>query len=468
MSINKKWMITIGITLAIWFAPMPAGLKPQAWQLFALFVGTITGFILQPLPIASISFIAITITALLKVLTPAQALSGFSNGTIWLIVSAVLFSTGFIKTGLGRRVAFTLIEKIGDSTLKVTGAIIISDLILAPATPSNTARVGGVLYPIMRSLTSAFGSEPDSDESRKKFGAFLMQAVYNADAAVCAMFMTAVANNPISVILAKQTANVELSWGLWALAASVPGVISLIVVTLVLYKIYPPTLKKIPEAKGLARKELADMGAMAKEEKIVILCFIGALVLWATSGITKIDATLVAMLAVSVMLFTQVLNANDILGAKTAWDTLIWMGVLVGMANFLGSLGFIPWFSKAVAGMLGGVSWMVALTILLIVYMYSHYGFASLSAHVSAMYAPFLAVAIAAGAPPYFAALTLAMVASLCLTLTHYGTGTSPILFGSGYVTQTEWWRNGFIVSVINLVIWVGVGGAWWKVLGLW
>lgn len=468
MSTNKKWLITISITMAIWFAPMPEGMKPQAWQLFALFVGTITGFILQPLPIASISFIAITITALLKVLTLPQALSGFANGTIWLIVSAVLFSTGFIKTGLGRRVAFALIKKIGDSTLKVTCAIIISDLILAPATPSNTARVGGVLYPIMRSLTSALGSEPDSDESRKKFGAFLMQAVYNADAAVCAMFMTAVANNPISVVLAKQTANVDLSWGLWALAASVPGIVSLVVVTFVLYKIYPPTLKLIPEAKILARKELESMGAMSKDEKIVITCFIGALLLWATSSVTKIDATLVAMMAVSAMLFSKVLDLNDLVGAKTAWDTLLWMGVLVGMANFLGSLGFIPWFSTAVANMMGDVSWMVALMVLLAVYMYSHYGFASLSAHVSAMYAPFLAVAIAAGAPPYFAALTLAFVASLCLTLTHYGTGTSPILFGSGYVTQAEWWRNGLIVSILNMIIWVGVGGVWWKFLGLW
>lgn len=468
MTKNQKWLVTVAIAAIIWFSPMPAGLKPQAWHLFALFVATIAGFIMQPVPIAGVALVAITATAILNVLNPTQALSGFADGTVWLIVAAVLFSKGFIKTGLGRRVAFSLIKAIGDNTLKVAGAMVVSNLVLAPAIPSNSARVGGVLYPIMRSLASAFGSEPDSLESRRKFGAFLMQTSYHGDAAVCAMFMTAMAANPLMVVLAKQTVGIDITWATWTMAACVPGIVSIIVVTFLLYKIYPPTLKDTPEAKVMAIKELDAMGPMTKAEKIVVACFIGAIILWATSGITKMNSTIVAMLAVSVMILSSVLTVDDVVGEKTAWDLLIWMGVLVGMANFLNKLGFIPWFAKLVAGALGGMSWVVALTILLVVYCYSHYGFASLSAHAAAMYAAFLAVAVAAGAPPFFAALTLAFVANFCLSITHYGSGTAPILFGSGYVTQGEWWKFGFIVSVVNLFIWVLVGGAWWKVIGLW
>lgn len=166
----------LAVGAAIWFFPVPDGLKPAAWHLLAIFIATILGFILQPLPIGSIAFMSVTFTALVGVLKPAEALSGFSNGTIWLIVSAFLFAKGFIKTGLGRRIAYVLIRKMGDSTLKLGYTIVLSDLIISPATPSNTARAGGIIFPIVRSLATAFDSEPGP--SSRRVGAFLMQTAY--------------------------------------------------------------------------------------------------------------------------------------------------------------------------------------------------------------------------------------------------------------------------------------------------
>jgi DASS family divalent anion:Na+ symporter len=73
-----------------------------------------------------------------------------------------------------------------------------------------------------------------------------------------------------------------------------------------------------------------------------------------------------------------------------------------------------------------------------------------------------------AGAPPVLAALVLAFFSNLFAGMTHYGTGPAPVLFGTGYVELGTWWRMGLLVSVVNIVIWVGLGGLWWKVLGLW
>jgi divalent anion:Na+ symporter, DASS family len=450
----------------IWFAPVPAGLKPQAWQLFAIFVTTILGFILQPLPIGSVAFVAVTFSALSGVLKPAEALSGFSNNTIWLIVSAFIFAKGFIKTGLGRRIAYLIIKAIGNSTLKLGYAIVISDFIMSPATPSSAARAGGILYPIVRSLNSALGSEPGA--TARKVGAYLLQTEYHGNAITCAMFMTSMAGNPLIALLALKTLNIEITWGQWALAAIVPGLISLLVVPYFLYKVYPPELTHLPQAKEMATEELTKMGPLSWSEKIIAGVFCGALLLWSTSQYTKIDATVVAMLGVSVMMLTNVIVWKDVLEEKGAWDTMIWMGSLVALADYLSKLGFIPWFAKAVSASIVGIPWIPAFGILLLIYVYSHYAFASLTAHITAMYAAFIAVAAAAGAPPYLVVLALAFMSNLCMSLTHYGGSPAPIFFGAGYIDQGTWWKLGFMVSVVNLIIWVGLGGIWWRILGLW
>lgn len=473
---NKKLLyslITIGIGAIIWFLPVPEGVKPQAWHLFAIFVATILGFILQPFPMGTVALVSITFTALVGVLSPAEVLSGFSNTTIWLIVSAFLFARGFIKTGLGRRIAYQFMKLWGGSTLSLGYSLVASDLVISVATPSNTARAGGILFPIARSLCTALESEPGA--TARRFGAFMMPTVYQGNTITSAMFMTAMAGNPLAVELAKKTLKVNISWFDWAAAAIVPGLISLIVVPYVLYKLNPPEITKTPEAKKIAAQELEKMGPMSKAETIVAAVFVGALLLWAMAGLKNslpwvpaVDATIVALMGVGTMLLTNVLTWKDVMQEEGAWDSMIWMGSIVALADFLSKLGFIPWFAKTVSASIVGIAWLPALMLLLVVYMYSHYGFASLTAHITAMYTAFTAVAVAAGAPVMLAALAFAFLSNLCMSLTHYAAGPAPIYFNAGYVDQATWWRLGFIVSVINLIIWVGLGSFWWKVLGLW
>jgi DASS family divalent anion:Na+ symporter len=462
----RNGLIAVAVGVIIWFLPAPAGLKVQAWHLFAIFVATILGFILQPLPIGAIAFISLGLAGLLNVLKPAEILTGFGNTTMWLIVSAFLFAKGFVKTGLGRRIAYKIMAAIGDSSLKLAYAMALSDLVISPATPSNTARGGGILYPIVRSLSSAFGSEPG--ETSRKIGAYLMKSTFQANTITSAMFLTSVAPNSLVAALALQTSKVQLSWGTWALAGVVPGLIALAIAPYVIYKLYPPEITKTPEAKVIANQELEKMGPTTWGEKVVAGTFILALILWSTSSFTKIDATVAAIVCVGVMLLGRALEWKDVLEEKGAWDTLVWMGGLISLATALDKVGFIGWFSKLIGASLAGFSWEVALGILLLVYMYSHYAFASLSAHVTAMYAAFLAVSVAAGAPPFLAAMGLGVISALFGGLTHYATGPAPIYFGAGYIPQGTWWKIGFIISVINLIIFIGFGSIWWKVVGLW
>ena len=461
-----RGLSVLGILAVLWFFPVPQGLDPKAWKLFAIFVATIAGFIIQPLPIGAIALIGVTFSSMTGVLRMGDALSGFSNATIWLIVAAFLFATGFIKTGLGRRIAYLLIERFGNSTLKLGYVFAVCELIFGPATPSNTARAGGIIYPIVASLSNAYDSHPDSNPRR--IGSYLFLNEYQMNVISSAMFMTAMTGNPMIADFASKVLGIHISWGLWALAASVPGIISMLVIPYFLYKVYPPEVKKTPEAKALATEELSKMGKLSKDETVLAGIFLLALVLWATATYTGLNATAVALFGVSLMIIAGIVKWNDVIENKSAWDTLVWMGTLIGMASFLVKFGFIAWFSKAVSAGLVGIPTVQAFILILVVYMYSHYGFASMVAHIVALYSALVSLAVTAGVPPYVAALSLGYMSSLCGSLTHYAAGPAPIYFGAGYVDQGTWWRLGFYISIINLVIWTGIGSMWWKVLGLW
>ena len=456
---------TFLVAAAIWYLPPPAGVTAQAWHLLALFAATIIGLILQPLPMGAVVIIGTMATALTGTLTPAEALNGYANATVWLIVAAFLFARAFSKTGLGRRIAYWFIRAFGRRTIGLGYALALSDLVLAPTIPSGAARTGGVLFPVVRGLAATYNSEPGPTAGR--IGRFLMLNSYHAHDVTCAMFMTAMAANPLIVELTKKTINIELSWGGWALAALVPGLLSLLVMPLVIYRLARPEITETPEAPALAREQLAKMGRMRRDEWVVLAVFLLALGLWVTGSWTHIEATVVALLGVGLMLAAGAITWEDVLAERAGWDALIWFGGLVGMATMLGRLGLLKWFSGFVGGYVKGWPWLPALGVLLLVYLYSHYGFASLTAHVSAMFVPFLTVAVAVGAPPLLAALTLAFFSNLCVSLTHYGGGPAPVYFGAGYVDLKKWWGVGFVVSVVNIIIWLGIGPFYWKALGL-
>ncbi len=468
MTGNKliRFAIPAIVGLIIWFSPAPAGVEPAAWHLLAIFVATIVGIIVKPLPMGAVAMIGIAVTALTGTLSINDSLSGFGNSTIWLIVVAFFISRGFIKTGLGARIAYLFMQALGKKSLGVAYGLIGADLVLSPAIPSNTARGGGVIYPVLASIAKAYDSEPDETTARR-IGAFLTKASFQGLVITSAMFLTAMAANPLAAKFASEQ-GVEITWGSWAVAAIVPGLLSLLIIPYLIYKIYPPEIKETPEAVELAREKLNAMGRIKTSEWIMLGTFILLLVLWIFGSTLKVSATVTALTGLGVLLVSSVLSWKDILEEKGAWDTLVWFAALVMMASFLNSLGLIPWFSEWMGGVVGGNGWLTAFVILALVYFYSHYFFASNTAHVSSMYAAFLAVAIAVGTPPVLAALVLAFFSNLFSSMTHYGTGPAPVYFGYGYVSMNDWWRIGFIVSLVNIVIWVGVGGLWWKILGLW
>lgn len=454
------------VAALLWWVPAPEGVEPSAMHLLALFLATIVGIILKPLPMGAVALVGICATAVTGTLQVGQALSGFANATIWLIVLAFFISRGFVKTGLGARVAYGFMAALGRRTLGLGYGLVATDLVLAPAIPSNSARAGGVVFPILRSVAEAYGSRPE-DGTARRVGAFLTLTSFQGTIITSAMFLTAMAANPLAVELAGAQ-GITITWVGWALAALLPGACSLVLIPWVLYRLFPPEVRETPEAAALARARLAELGPVKRAEWVMVACFVLLLSLWILSEPLGIHTTATALLGLALLLSTRVLEWDDILAEKGAWDTLVWFSALVMMATWLTELGFIPWFSETAGGLFGGLGWKAGFLALSLVYFYSHYLFASNTAHVSAMYAPFLGVALALGTPPMLAALVLAFFSNLFSSMTHYGTGPAPIFFGAGYVEVADWWRLGLAVSLVNLAVWLGVGGVWWRLLGMW
>lgn len=465
------FLIPLLVGAVIWFIPVPEGVEPEAWHLLAVFVATIVGIIMKPLPMGAVAVLGILASSFILPGSNKAALltglSGFSNGVIWLIVIAFFISRGFIKTGLGERIAYLFMSAIGKKTLGLSYGLIATDLIMSPAIPSNTARGGGVIYPVLRSVAEAYGSRPE-DDTAGKIGRFLIKASFQGLVITSAMFLTAMAANPLAATLASDNAGVTISWGTWAIAAIVPGLISLAVIPWVIYKLDPPEITETPEAAEIAKQKLAEMGSIKFNEWMMLATFVMLIGLWIFGGTLGLYSTTAAFIGLAMLLLCNVLTWDDVLNEKGAWNTLIWFAALVMMASQLNSLGLIPWFGEQMGASVEGYSWIGAFLILSLAYFYSHYLFASNTAHVSAMYAAFLIIAIAAGTPPMLAALVLAFFSNLFSSMTHYGTGPAPVFFGSGYVEMQDWWKTGFIVSLINIVIWLGIGGIWWKFLGFW
>lgn len=464
----KAFFIPIIVGSLIWLATpvRPSEISVIAWHLLALFLATIVACITQPLPIAGVALVSVTILLVLRLAPIKTTMQAFGNKTVWLVAMAYMISRGFSKTGLGKRMALWFVKLFGKRTLGLAYAIEGIDLVTAPAIPSNTARAGGIIYPIVKALSETFHSTPQ-DHTERKIGSYLIFSEFHANIITSALFMTAMSPNLIALSLAESF-KIKISWLGWFVAASVPGIICLVTVPYLIYRLYPPVVRETTNAREWATQELTKMGAMQLKEKVMLGIFGMALLLWILSSTLNLDATTVAFIAISLLLLTGVLSVQDILHETGAWNVVVWFSILIFMANRLNKLGIIPWLSRAISHQLKGVNWLVVLVVLALVYFYSHYLFASQVAHVAAMYGALLGVAIAAGVPGTLATLILGFTTAIYSSTTQYANGPASVLFGSGYVKQSDWWRLNAILGGYYLLIWIGLELFWLKIIGIW
>jgi len=471
-------LLPVVVTLALALVPAPEGLPQHAWYFFAIFAGVIVGLMVEPLPGGAIGLIGVTLVTVLApwvLFSPAEmakagfkpetasltwALSGFANSTVWLIFGAFMFALGYEKTGLGRRIALVLVKSMGKRTLTLGYAVTIADLLLAPFTPSNTARSGGTIYPVIRNLPALYDSKPN-DPSSRRIGSYLMWVAIAATCVTSSMFLTALAPNLLALELVKKTANVDITWAQWFLAFAPVGVLLLVLIPLVAYWLYPPGVKQGEEVPRWAAAELQKMGAITGRELTLAALVLLALALWIFGG-EIINATTVALVVISLMLITGVMSWDDVTANKAAWNTLAWFATLVALAGGLSKVGFVKWFADGVASSMVGTPPFTAMIVLVLVFYLTHYLFASVTAHVTALLPVMLAVGTTIpGLDMAQFALLLCLTLGIMGMLTPYATGPSPVYYGSGYLPAKDYWILGGGFGLLFIVVFLLVGLPW-------
>ena len=462
----RGFALLVAVYLVIvYLIPRPVSIKPEGWRLTGIFLATIVGSITQPIPGAALVLLAVTLSAVFGGLTVEQALAGYADKSVWLVMAAFFISRALINTGLARRVALFFVRLFGRTSLGVTYALSLSDMILAGMIPSNGARSGGIILPIARSIAELYGSKPGATAA--VLGSFLMTAVYQSICVTSAMFYTGQASNPIAARIAG-TFGYEVTWSSWLKASIVPGLTSLLVIPWIVTRLNRPGIERTPEASAFAARELAAMGPFKQGEKILTVVFIAVCALWSTSSWTKIDITVTALFGGLALILTGVLSWEDVKGERAAWDIFVWYGGLIRLSLALNEAGVTKAFAQGVGEKFNGFGWVGLFLIAIVIYFYAHYAFASITAHILSMFPPFLAVLLAKGAPIGMMVFAFACFANLAAGLTNYGTTPSPIYFAQGYVSLKKWWQVGAVVSVANLAIWMTVGFGWWKMIGIW
>jgi len=469
---------------AIWFAARPDGVTETGWHVLAVFCATIVSFLLRPLsmgPMVLISLLVLVVTGTLPFQTQTVRddatgtvtlvreglLAGYGKAVVWLVVAAFLIAGAVKRTGLGRRVALLLVARLGRSTRGLAYALCGSELLLGPIVPSNTARGGGIMAPIVGSLSRALGST--AMESPRRAGEYLVLVGAHANLITAAMFLTGMAaNGLVAEAAADSLLDVEYGWGTWALGAIVPGLVGLALLPLLIERLARPELPDARAAQAVARQELQRLGAWSRGEKVMAAVFALLVVLWASESFHAIESYVVAWIGVCALLLTRTFRWKDACSDAGAWDALVWLGGLLSMATALKSEGIVAWFAESMRGRLAGFGGVMAAVLLAVIYFYSMYGFSMLTGHITALAGTFFAVACAAQAPGLLVVPLIAAFSNLCGCTTNYSTGPVVIYFGMGYVPAGRWFRVGFLVSLFHMAVWLGPGMLWWKLLGWW
>jgi DASS family divalent anion:Na+ symporter len=448
----------IALALGIWFAPVPAGLTKEAWHLFAVFAAAIFSVIVNAFPLLTASLLAAAAVVLTRTVDPAKAFAGFANQSVLLVIVAFLVANAVVKCGLGRRISLLVVSVFGRSTLGLGYSIFFTDALIAPAFPSNTAR-GGVLYPIILSLAQSADSKPE-DPDRRRLGGYLMFCGMASLSVSSALWLTATSANPIGVSLAAQS-GVKISFSTWLLASSVPALATILLLPLVLYKLFPPGVGATPDAPAIARKELATMGRLSRDEWIVAVTFALMVTGWVMGDTLRLSLTAVAFAGLGVLLATGVLTVQDITLQGSTLVTFFWLAVLFALSGQLNELGFMGYVGGRLTTLLGGIPWPLAYVVLLVLYVLMHYMFVSQSAQVLALFGVFLDVGIRTGVPAPLMAFQLLFASSYFSTITPQGGSQNVIFVGSNYLTMGELYRLGLLTTAFCLLMFLILGTPW-------
>ena len=465
-----KAILVLMIPILFWDST-PSGLSIEAYQTALVFLTTIVLIMLNTLPTGAVAILSLTVYAALNVggaKTPTlainDALSGFSSSLIWLIVIAVIVSKSFKVTGLGERLAIMLLAtRMGKSTIGVSYVLTFSDWLIAPVTPSNTARAG-IISPLANSLAETINPKD------KKLGRFFISAISAANDISASAFTTAFLGNLVAVGIILASTGINVDFTMWVTYMLPPALIVTLIMPIILFYYIKPETKHSKEARKFAEESLHKMGSVSRNEIWLVVTLVVLLCLWVFGGVLGVNSTTAAFVGLSMLLITKVLTWDDVISEKPALDLLVWFGFLLSMATKLKTLGFSDYIGEKLSLFVDaysiGVNDYIILLVVMLAYLATSYFFASSTAKIMAL-APVIILSMmnSTNIEPIIICMLLVAVSNYGGNLCCYSHARNPLMMQYGYHTVGEWMRIGAVISVSATLIFFAVAIPYWTLV---
>lgn len=449
---GKLIIIAFIASILCFILPDYTVLSPASVRMLIIFISTMICIISEVCNPIILLLLAVTCASLSGTIDVKMGFSGFSNTVPWLLFVVLSLAKTISSSTLGLRLAYLFMKYFGGSMTGLSYSLLLTELLIGPLLPSNTARAASLDMPLVKSLTQYISCNTKG-VSEKSIGSYLSLLGICGNAASSGLFLTAMLSNTLVVDAAAQF-GLNATWITWFRYMIIPYFAFLILLPFILQVICKPNIHNLNTLKELAAKKYEELGSITNQEKLIIFVFLGMLVLWIFSAILNLPIMTTALIGLCIFIFTGVLNIKEILSNYGTFSSVVLLGLMISLVNCLVDLKVIEWFSGIISNSVCDFNKSIVFIIITSTYYFAQYFFTCESSKIIALYAPFLGAGIAVGIDARMLAVTLAAFSSAADVLSSHVSPSGLTLYSAGYLSFKKWMYYGIIIAVCFLTIW--------------
>ena len=394
------------------------------------------------------------------------AFSGFANTALVLVASALFLAAAMTATGLDKRIALSILSRVGTETRHVVVGTILVGLVIALMVPSTTARVA-CLVPITLGIIAAYGVN-----KRGAFASMLMITTVQTASIWNVGIKTAAAQNMVAVGFIEKTFGKTITWLEWLIAAGPFAILMCIALYFVMTRMMPPEVAEVPGGREGIRQSLAALGRMKASEKKLLALSLTLIAFWATEGVLhKFDTSTTTITAVALMFMPGfgIMTWKEA-QPKIPWGTVVLFGIGISLGTALLQTNAATWLANIVVAEFGlkNTTVLFILGVMSLFLVVIHLGFASATALASAMI-PIVIAVLKSVATPGINVIGMTMLLQFVVSFGFILVVNAPqnmVAYGTDTFNARDFVRTGFVLTVIALVLVMLLGATYWHWLG--
>jgi solute carrier family 13 (sodium-dependent dicarboxylate transporter), member 2/3/5 len=388
------------------------------------------------------------------------AFSGFADTSPWFLFGAIAFGLMGSRSGLARRLAYLVMQRIGHSYPRLLLGLIVSNFLLTAVVPSGIARVV-IMAAIAMGLIEAFGVDKGSNIARGMFVILVYQATI-FDKMLIAGASSITARGAI-----EKYGQVDVLWSRWFLAYVPCDIIVMIVAWRLALWMYPPETATLPGGAEFLRGQLRQMGRWSAPELKALTLMLAAIALWVTDFLHHIPPAMIGLGVGLLALMPRigVLDTDDM--RKVNYLPIFFVAAAVSLSNVLVqtraldvvTAGLFEWMQPHITG--GWWSTMVLY--------WSAFAYHIVIGNEIAMLSTSLPILMAYAREHAINPLALGMIWTFGAgpKIFMYESAVLVVGYSYGYFSNRDMMKVGAVLSVVTAIVLLLLVPLYWPLIGI-